>query len=626
MNRSVKILAVALAIVMPMALLTTDSDADGTSDSVLIDLGNGTTVWYAIPGASDPVSLGKAAAEANSMDYVESDDGFSMIGGMTEHNVGTQECSWRFYAWTASGWVSTAPSDYTGGTCAWGFYPDDSITPVETPENPAAWTMHRMDSASSGHSDSHGTVDAKAPMEWARTYTTGYVDSAIVAADNYVYHTTGGTYGASGSDRSPWVYCIDRFTGDMVWEFMMSYGQGYEVTSPLIVGDMIIVTSTSGKVYCLDRFTGVQLHTLDVDNTLPLDGNGDVVWDGRVFYTGATTPVYDSGAVYFGTSNGHVMSYSVTREAGFELLWDYDPDDSTSGGEYTGVKGCFYFHAPVITDVDGTRMLFIGSYEGYIHALDAATGEEVYVKRLINLGADNRPHPGTPGSVGGIYALSNGTILADCSDGGMSSLTGYLVCIDAATGMGSDGSEYNWKLDVIAGGVVSDGEHFYAYTTASTGGPSSLPTADGGQVALTDAIYKYDLDGRVVWVSQEYPLVKGALTLADGVVYSNDYSAGKFWPTGGGVTAISTEDGSEVWRLRLSPDSADSYSMVPVTVVDGRIYVGNDYGAIYCISDISGPEYGDSGEIVLENGFHHWSWAVLAVVVIASLIFLARYY
>ena len=111
MNRSVKILAVALAIVMPMAWLTTDSDADGTSDSVLIDLGNGTTVWYAIPGASDPVSLGKAAAEANSMDYVESDDGFSMIGGMTEHNVGTQECSWRFYAWTASGWVATAPSD-----------------------------------------------------------------------------------------------------------------------------------------------------------------------------------------------------------------------------------------------------------------------------------------------------------------------------------------------------------------------------------------------------------------------------------------------------------------------------------------------------------------------------------
>ena len=42
--------------------------------------------------------------------------------------------------------------------------------------------------------------------------------------------------------------------------------------------------------------------------------------------------------------------------------------------------------------------------------------------------------------------------------------------------------------------------------------------------------------------------------------------------------------------------------MVAATVIDGKVYVGNDYGAVYCISDVAGPQVGDSGEIVLENG------------------------
>ncbi|MDO5853419.1 MAG: PQQ-binding-like beta-propeller repeat protein [Thermoplasmata archaeon] len=625
MRRAAAVALVLLLTASMLAVPASDVSADD-GDMVLIDMGNGVTYWCSAGSSSTYAGLAEEAAESLGLAFQASGGTVTAIGGMTNHSVGTQQCRWILYVWDGSEWTAGEGTEYSGGTIAWGFYPDASIVPAETPDNPSAWTMHRGDSSMSGSSDSYGTTEAVSPMEWYRTYTSGYVDSSIIVAGDYLYHTTGGAYGVSGADGNPWVYCLDRLTGEIVWSYMMTKGQGYEVTTPLVVGDMLIVTATNWNVYCFDRYTGEVLHTLTLEKDYPYDENMDVAWEGRTFYTGATTPVYDSGAIYFGTSDGHVMAYSVTRDGGFELLWDYDPDDTYSNGTYSGVKGCFYFHAPVIAEVDGTRMLFIGSYEGYAYALDASTGREIWVERMIDLGDDNIPHPGTPGSVGNITVTDDGRLIICCDDGGMSSQDGYVVCVDAATGKGPDGSAYYWKLEVLMGNaVVSDGG-FYAFVSPSANGTSTLACADGTEMDLIQAVYRFDMDGNVVWVSEEYSLVKASITLADGIIYTADYSAGSYWPSGGGVTALSAEDGSQIWRLRLSPYSLDSYNMVSVTVIDGKLYVGNDYGAVYCISEVAGKQYGDDGEIVLENGFYHWSWAALIVVVAALFVFLWRFY
>ncbi len=608
--------AVFLALLLAMPLVCVGVSAEESEGSVLIDMGNGTTYWYDFNTQKSLKDLTSDAVSEYGLTVKYSGEKPTEIGGMKEHSVGTQLCGWILYVWGGKEWIPSEPSSYVSGSFAWGFYPDNSIIPAETPDSRTAWIMHRGDSESSGNSDSYGTVNAVAPMEWYRTYTAGYVDSAIVTAGDYLYHTTGGEYGASGSDRNPWVYCLNRFTGEIVWEFMMTYGQGYEVTSPLVVGDMLIVTATNWNVYCFDRFTGEALYTLSLKPDYPMDSDGNIVWKGRTFYTGGTTPIYDSGAVYFGTADGHILSYAVSRDRGFEILWDYNPDASVTDGKYTGTKGCFYYHAPVITDVDGTRVLFMGSYEGYIHALDASTGKELWTERMVNYGDDNIPHKGTPGSVAGISVAPGNRLIVSCNDGGLSPQDGFTVCVDARTGKGPEGSDCYWKSETILGGpvVVSDG--FYAYGQQS----------EHSEGTVYNAVCKYDLDGNVIWSSSEYGAVKAALTLADGVLYTVDYSAGRFWPEGGGVTAISAEDGSEIWRLRLSPYADDSYSMVSATVIDGRIYVGNDYGAVYCISEIAGPEFGDGGEIKLGNGFLHWSWIVLILAVFACLLFLWRYY
>ena len=117
------------------------------------------------------------------------------------------------------------------------------------------------------------------------------------------------------------------------------------------------------------------------------------------------------------------------------------------------------------------------------------------------------------------------------------------------------------------------------------------------------------------------------MTYADGLLYTNDYSIGKYYPNGGGVAAYSAEDGHQVWKLRLEPYSDTSYAMVAATVIEGKVYVGNDYGAIYCISEVEGKAWGDGGEIEIDSpGFRHWSWIALIVLVLLAFAMLYRFY
>lgn len=620
-----------IAVAAFAAVFAAPADAEEGS-GMLLDYGNGDTEWLPA-GTGTLAEIVRGALDSAGIPYEEKEGGFSSVGGMEEHEVGGQACSWRLYSWNGTEWIHAgSSSDTVSGVVALGFYPSPSISPIETPDERTAWTMHRGDSGSTGKSDSYGTDSPATPLEWYRTYSTGYVDSSIISAGGYLYHTTGGTYGASGSDAMPWVYCIDRHTGEEVWSHVFRIGQGYEVTSPLVVGDMLIVTATNWDVYLFDRFTGDVLCTVALEKDYPYDDKGDIAWDGRTFYTGGTTPVYDSGAVYFGTADGKVVSYGIsfdseTGAVGLELLWEYVPDSTFEGGVYKGTRGCFYFHAPVIGDVDGRRMLFIGSYEGYIHAIDAATGEGIWVQRMIDLRESNALEPGTPGSVSGISLTSDGRLIVSCSDGAMSPEYGTVRCVDARTGLGPDGSEFYWEHVFKAGGPVLVEDGFYCYGSPSYGGATELPSVDGGTVPADMGIYKFDYDGRVVWCTPVNHTIKGAVTLADGLIYATDYSIGQYYPNGGGLAAYSAEDGHEVWKIRLEPYSDQSYSMVAPTVIDGKVYVGNDYGAIYCISEVQGKAFGDDGEIEIDSpGFMHWSWAVLIIVSLLAIALLYRFY
>ena len=546
-------------------------------------------------------------------------------------NRHTVNCYWRLYTWD-DGWTDMGKdlSATCSGTVAFGYYPE-GFAPVSTPEYKDSWTTLGGSSTASNVSVSHGQKDPKLPVEWYNTYTTGYVDSGLVVAGDMLYHTTGGVYEGIGEDADAWVYALDRFNGSIIWKYHEPKGAGYEVTTPVIIGNYLVVTFTHGDVICFDRFTGQVKDTIQAPIDPPMDSGGNVIWDGRTFQTGGTTPVYDSGTIYFGTSAGTVMALKLSSEGIFTLSWEYVPPATTDGSGYTGTRGCFYYHAPTVYEVNGTRMLFIGNYEGYVHALNADTGEAVWVKRVIDMRADNRAAPGTPGSAASVSLSPDGSkLIVGCTDGALFSLEGYLLALDPLTGTELTRSDSSaWKLDGLFTSPVVTDSGFDTYVSPLSAGSDTFPKADGSTDTVTNSVYYFNWDGKVIWKTAEYQMIKGALTMdADGILYGTDYSAGGFWPTGGALTAWDSSDGSELWRVLLSPYTMDSYSMVQPTVIDGKIYTGNDFGAVYCLSDIKGEGTEEERVQALQTvGFAHWSWYftfTLTAAVIAGFIILYR--
>ncbi len=628
------------ALIVILAVIPVYSDAS-ESPKMLFDMGNGSVVWSSM-GEGTVGSATISSASSVGLEAVFSGDSLESVGTTRMHDVGTQTCRWFLYEWDGR-WVPSAllPSDTCPDRClAWGFYPSSDIVPSVTPDHPSAWTSFRGDAVSKGSSDSCGVREAASPVEWYTSYTTGGVDSSIVAAGGLLYHTTGGVFGTSGEKATPWVYCLDASGGTIVWKYKLSYGIGYEVTTPVIVGDMLIVVSTDGSVYCFDRFgngsgEGVLLHSMKMESHYPTDENGDIVWRGRTFMTGATSPVYDSGALYFGHSDGRILCYSVDRTH-FEQLWEYTPSSTVTAGVYEGERGCFYYHPPIITDVDfgGTvkRVLYIGSYEGYAYAINASTGERIWTERIIDLDEHNIPHKGTPGSVSSIVPIPDGRLLISCTDGGMSCMTGYTVCVDATTGR-AGGSDNHWKLDVMCTQPTVSDDGFSCYVSGSVGGQDKLTMYDGSEIDVRPMVCKFGFDGRVRWVSHDqsgeihdYSLVKAPLTLADGVLYMMDYSAGTLYPSGGCAHAIDEGTGEHLWSVRLTPYSSGSYSMSMPTVIGGKVYVANDYGAVYCISDTPGQGYDGGSEKERINDLNHWSWYLLIGITVAATILFVRKY
>ena len=628
-------LAIAFVLLMP---ISQQAEAEDVGDGMLIDMGNGITYWTS-PSGTDAVSMAETFAKSRGLDFEKNGNAITRIGEMAEHSVATQLCSWHIYKWSGTAWTVTTDTSYSSGSIAWGFYPDGML-PTETPEYRASWTSFRGDSGSSGISQSYGTDEVKTPLEWYKTYRTGYVDSSIIVAGNNLYHTTYGESTAKGDRSHAYLYCLDRTTTDTVWRFDLTSGggmyptdkdNGYNITSPLVIGDMILINSATSHggtdkttfmdLYLLDRVTGELLDYEEIAHDPPKDSKGRPVWNGRTFINGGTSPVYDSGAVYFGTSDGRILAYTVSRTSGLEKLWEFTPSsDVDESGKYIGSRGSFYYYSPTIVDVDDRRVLYMGNYEGYVFAVDAATGELIWEKQFIALYEKNKIHKGTPGAVDVIVSIGNGRMVALCTDGAMSPIMGHIVCFDAATGGGSGGSDFYWRID----GVTQGGVHVGNGDVILYASKGQSVCVEGDPQFTENGVYRLDNDGKTVW-RVDSNLIWSRLTVADNRVYMSEYSSG-FFDDGGHVISRDINDGSVVWSVKLEPYSKDSYSMVAPTVIEGKIYAANDYGAVFCISVVEGKKWDGGGDIILPGGFYHWSWALLIVVIIAAIVALVRYY
>ena len=611
---------VIMILLVPILCINAVACAEPAQEnSLLVDYGNGRVEWYTlIPGRTLEETVTSTVTDVD-VDFVNM-NGIRSIGsvnGKSPVTIGTginkQECSWRIYAWNSVEWefLTTDVSDrYIGGSIAIGFYPKDSLKPSSNPEYREVWSSYRADSSSSGVSYSHGPETVATPVEWYVTYP-GAVDGTVLYADGLIYHTSSGKYGSVGMDNLARMNCLDPVNRETLWSVTYSDSGNIEITTPVIVGDLILVTSGNWHIYCLDRFTGepvAELAPLGEDgdmcsgsklaNYIPRKDDSSVSNDRVHLEAGISNAVYDSGALYFCTSDGLIRCFSIDRESGFREIWSHRPNSD---------RGCFYYYPPIVGEYAGMNFVLAGNCNGGLICVDSITGDGIWSETVYDTKGVR------VGQVSSISLCSNGRAVVCYSSGEMSSSGGGVMLIDI-----TDGSVI-WQYDIRCGKTTVQGDRFYAYVS-STGSETVKDYRTGEDVELVSGYYSFWVDDcSFLWCRPTDALSIGGMTYCDGRLYSMDYSPGTEGADGGWVWCIDSDTGNVVWKVKVSPYSGGSYSMCIPTVVDGKVIVGNDYGAIYVISEISGSQFEASSDIVYKSaGLRHWSWIATIIITTAG--------
>jgi outer membrane protein assembly factor BamB len=232
--------------------------------------------------------------------------------------------------------------------------------------------------------------------------------------------------------------------------------------------------------------------------------------------------------------------------------------------------------------VDG--VLFVGSYDSYVYALDAESGERRWRFK-------------TGGEVASSPAVSAGMVYIGSNDGN-------LYALDADTG------DEVWRAEIgpvvsaptVADKVVYVGSwdgNLYAFNAAT--GAEQWRFATGAEVFSSPAVaggvvYGAGIDGVLHAVDAETGDERwqrkltseySSPAVADGTVYIGG--------TDGVLFALSAETGQERWKVSTGAQIGSSPA-----VGDGAIYIGSDDAFLYCVDAATGDvrwSYNSGGEI-----------------------------
>jgi len=245
----------------------------------------------------------------------------------------------------------------------------------------------------------------------------------------------------------------------------------------------------------------------------------DIRADGKMFAGGSNWPVFRGAPRLLGRASGALPD-------SLKVLWRFK-----TGGE---VKS-----SPVIDD----GLVFIGSNDGNIYAIDLYKGRKVWAYR-------------TGGAVEASPCVVGGKVFVGSSDS-------FMYALDARTG------ELNWKYE-------TGGKILGAANWASTGDGSNTLLVFGsydGKVHCVDCT-----NGKAVWSYETDNYVNGTPAIGDGKAIVGGCDAM--------IHVISLSDGSGTGQI-----DAEAYIAASAAIFGKEAYVGN-YAGLFLRADI------DTGEIV----------------------------
>jgi outer membrane protein assembly factor BamB len=349
-------LAIVALLVLSGVGISIAQATDGTDECpVLIDFGNGRILWADVPVSEGMTvfNLTKEAADRLQieMDYTESSYGV-FVTGFDGVLMNWPYEWWHLWIWnsTTNSWQmpTLGASDLLASqveAVAWSYVMDRAdyscISPIATPDNRYPWTSFRHDLLNTGYSD--GISLDKSEIVWDLNLSNGGISSSIVTCEDRIFVVTGGIFDWTNFEYTspPKVTCID-FSGNILWETDIN-AAGYEISTPAVAGNLIVVPSTDGKIYALNRF------------------NGSLQWSAEIANPSAgitSSPIFYRNQIIVGGGDGKVYAFAENGS----LLWDVK------------IASSIYFSSP--SAHNGT--IYIGSDDGKLHAVASDGSGELW--------------------------------------------------------------------------------------------------------------------------------------------------------------------------------------------------------------------------------------------------------
>jgi outer membrane protein assembly factor BamB len=208
------------------------------------------------------------------------------------------------------------------------------------------------------------------------------------------------------------------------------------------------------------------------------------------------------------------------------------------------------YAAPIIVNVNGTRLLIQGASDGWVHAVKPQTGEPVWKIEVSKRGLNT-----------GVVLRGTDAIITHSEENLDSNEMGMMAALDASMKGELKMSQLKWKVYGWQGGFSSpvlDGDRLYQVDNGANLGAFDVTT------------------GKQLWLQNLGTIQKASPVLADGKLYVGTEN-GKFFIIEPSATGAKVLDEDQ-----LGTEQQPEAIIASVAVSDGRVFLVTD-AALYCI-------------------------------------------
>jgi outer membrane protein assembly factor BamB len=377
-------------------------------------------------------------------------------------------------------------------------------------------------------------------LAWKAPY--GGRSAPIVMADRvYLQNSVGN--GASLQER---VMCLDADTGKLLWEHR------FNVFNSDVPPHRVGWASPSG-----DPATG-NVYAMGVGGTLTALGR-----DGKVIWERFLTEDFGLWTTHGGRTGSPVIDGELVIVSGPTEGWGEEAqrrhrfmafDKKTGATVWVSSPGGRPYDTtyapPIVTVINGTRLLISGAGDGAVHAMKPQTGEPVWKYVMAKRGINT-----------GVVVKGTTAIVTHSEENLDTSEMGLIAAIDASAKGELGKGQTKWAVKGFQGGFSS-------------------PVIDGDRIYQVDNganLFAFDVNtGKQLWMLNLGTIQKSSPVLGDGKLYVGTEN-GKFFilKPGPDKCEILDED-------QLGTEGQPEAIIGSVAVNKGRVFLVTD-SALYCI-------------------------------------------